>query len=498
MAGDRSGTRSTIVLALVVSFAWIARADEGLDEARVAMEKGRFVLAERLLRPRVEQDPSAPEPVALLGRALLGQARNAEALKHLERAAQVAPDLPGLSRDLGTVLLRMGEPRRARAALETAVEIDPRDARALMQLGLAELELGEFEAAERRFEQARQVDPALEQITLYNIGVARSRAGDTAGAGRVLREAIEIDATSGAAQRARRVLEASPKPANPKRPWRLSAAAGMLYDDNVSTPEIDRSRDVSDTAATAELSAGYGWRGESPQWRADASYDFMQTSYFDESGANLQLHSGALSTALSSGWADWELGYRYSLVTLGGDRLLEIHELRPNAQVGIGQHWFLLAGPRLQSKDFDDDDRDAKALGLGADLFWFFRQARAWLLVGLEAQGENADSRAFDHDGWQGRVALHLPFQQWDAPHKLDLSYRYQLRDYDSRFSLDPSGLTPGEREDHVHAVRLAVARGLTDHVWLELEYEYTNSDSNLSSIDYRQNSVGLNFEYAF
>src|SRR5262245_8252087 len=500
-AALRAGLASLIFLSALAGGA--AADDESLENARRALAEGRLVRAERLLEELVRASPEAVEPNVLLGRARLRQGRFASALEPLERAAALDPDWPGLESDLGTALRHTGDYARARDALERAIRESPDDATAYGELGLVELELGQFDLAQTHFERARSLDPSLDQVMLYNIGVARSRAGDPAGSSRALREAIAVDATTGTARRAERILDTTqPTPQPTARPWRLSAYAGLMYDDNVTTAVIDESRDEDDEAATADISAGYTWRGENPDWRVDATYDASQTSYFHEAGADLQTHTGGLSAQVSGKRVDSAAGYSYTLVTLGGERLLEIHEMRPTLQFAPQPQWFVIAGPRLAHKEFADDerdsdvDRDANQVALGSDLFYFFRGYQAWVLLSGEVARENADDVNYDWDGWQARLALHLPFDWLGASHVLDLAYRYQARNYDSPTS---GGTSADEhRDDRIFGPRLRLVRALSQHTSVRLDVENTRSDSNLPESDYRQNTVGLSLGYTF
>jgi hypothetical protein len=331
----------------------------------------------------------------------------------------------------------------------------------------------------------------MAQIALYNLGVAHSRAGNARAAREALRRAIDVDPNAPTARHARGLLDRVEQTAVRQRPWRVSAFAGLLYDDNVLVTEADRVSDETDAAGVFELSGGYRLV-DRELWQLEAGYDFYQSAYLDESDFNFQVHSASLRGSRAAGAFDATLGYRYTLSTLGGDRFLDIHELRPALELAPSMRWYVILGPALRLKEFDEEpDRDAFQASFGAENFFFFRQNRAWVQLGFALEHENADASRYDHDGIALRTGLHLPFRMFAAEHELDVVYRLRVRDYE--------GVTPSiarERDDRIHTARVRVSRRLSRSSEVRLEYEYENSDSNLPSADYRQNNILLSIGF--
>jgi tetratricopeptide (TPR) repeat protein len=71
------------------------------------------------------------------GLRLAEQGRHAEALRHFEEAARLAPQLPALHNNLGYAYLLQGSGREAVAAFETALRLDPAYVTARQNLALA-------------------------------------------------------------------------------------------------------------------------------------------------------------------------------------------------------------------------------------------------------------------------------------------------------------------------------------------------------------------------
>lgn len=460
---------------------------ESLARGQQALVEDRLEEAERALGQAVAAAPESGEAHYFLAQVYLRQSRHEEAIAELERARALAPDLDGVELSLGTAYFQTGRHAEARTALLRATARDPQVGAAWLLLGLAELQLGDPAAAADRFERAAAVDPEQAQLAFYNLGVAHAQAGDRRGARAALRRAIDVDPNAPTAKHARGLLDRVEQTAPRRKRWHLSLFGGLLYDDNVLVSEVDRVSEETDVAGVVELSTGY-LLADRETWELEANYDFYQSAYADESDFNLQVHSAALRGSRAAGAFDATLGYRYTLSTLGGDRFLDMHELRPALELAPTARWYAVLGPRFLHKDFEDDsDRDAFQVSLGAENFVFFRKNQAWLQLGFAFEHENADASRYDYDGIALRTGLHLPFRLLEAEHELDLVYRLRVRDYD--------GTTPAigrERDDRIHTARLRVSRRLSRSSELRLEYEYENSDSNLPSADYRQNNVLL------
>lgn len=432
---------------------------------------------------------SAPIQFAL-GRALLRRERAEEAAPALERARSLDPALPGVDLLLGRAYRAAGEPLKAREALQRAVERAPDDGEAWMVLGLAALDLKDVPAAQLAFDTAASVDPELKQLAGYNRAVSEIQQGDLRAAEATLERVIEMDPESVTATHARLLIErlrarahAVPEP----RRWSLWGNLGLLYDDNVSARAADVSSGIPDGGGLVELSGAYRLfdRGAT---ELEVGYDFFQTAYFDLSDFNLQIHGFSIDGTHEVGPGDLSLGYRYNLSTLGGDRFLDIHEARLGYGISISPSIYSTFTPRFLAKNyFEDSARDALQGAILWDNFIFFGEGGTYLRIGARPQLEDARAPEFDYWGISGVAALDAPFETPLGAALLRLSYRFQLRDYQN--------VTPSigeKRRDRIHVAGARFEHNVVGNVWLRVEYEYTLSDSNLPSIDYRQNVVAL------
>ena len=137
------------------------------------------------------------------------------------------------------------------------------------------------------------------------------------------------------------------------------------------------------------------------------------------------------------------------------------------------------AGAERWLARFDEFGHELTGGGAHAD--------RLWLWIGARPELEDAHAPEFDYRGVSGIVRLRAPFGTPPGQALPDPSYRFQLRDYENVTS------SLGEkRDDRLHVTSARLGHTITKNVWLRFKYEYTRSDSNLSSVDYRQNVVAV------
>ncbi len=111
-----------------------AAADEAMTWATSALQSGRPVDAERVLRDLLARNPRSKAALQLLGRALLAQRRPKDAVEPLEAAARQGAD-PVVETNLGVALEQSGRPDEAQTWLERAATRRPPFEHAFSELG---------------------------------------------------------------------------------------------------------------------------------------------------------------------------------------------------------------------------------------------------------------------------------------------------------------------------------------------------------------------------
>jgi tetratricopeptide (TPR) repeat protein len=467
-----------------------ASADEPLERARAALAAGRLWPAEQAAREAVALEPESAVAYQLLGRVLARRLHWDEALAAFEQARRLDPDRPRLDREIGRVHFAREDYVAAAIALRRAAQREPDDDALALELGLCELALGELEAAIAALEQAAR-NPDLAQVALYNLGVARARYGSRDAARDAFERAVILDPPSPIASRAWSQVEALDR-LEDERPWTLAVGAGLAFDANVTRQEIDVDTNQADGVGRFELAGTYQLpTGELPD--VELGYAFDQLLYFDATELDLQSHGLSAEVSERVGPLDTAFSYLYSLNRLDGDRFLDFHDIRTTAGFAPTESWYGTLSPAFQLKRFDQDSRrDAEQVTLGTlQLFALGGWHRYWL-VGADAGLSDADGREFDLREVGAQAALHWPVPLGEGQLPLDLRYRFRFRDY--RHDTPSIGR---EREDRIHSLRLRTDVPLRHRLWLRLEYEFEDSDSNLGSADYTDNVVSATLCYA-
>ena len=104
----------------------------------------------------VKQNPDSAAAHMLMGEALDGLERPAEAIAEFQAAIQAAPREPGVHFGLGYLYWKANEYDQAKSEFESELGIDPANAQALAYLGDIELKLNEPEKTLVLFHKAVQ------------------------------------------------------------------------------------------------------------------------------------------------------------------------------------------------------------------------------------------------------------------------------------------------------------------------------------------------------
>lgn len=142
-----------------------------------------------------------PDPRDLLARAVqLIPTKPAEAVKLLQQALRLDPEIPSLPYELGRALYAIGNAEEAEVELREAVRRAPSSAAAHNQLGIVLFQLGDAKAALEEFRAAARLAPK-DPNAHFNLGEAMARSGDSRGAVEELRVASSLDPSDGSLAR---------------------------------------------------------------------------------------------------------------------------------------------------------------------------------------------------------------------------------------------------------------------------------------------------------
>ena len=454
-----------------------------------AFESADYAGAEAWLLQAIGQRPRDAAVFHYMGLTYAKRDEHVHAVGALRRAAALNPGNAGTRQALGNSYLELGLYANARSALIEANRLQPDDATTLFLLALSAEHMKRFDEASEAYTRAAALDPDYRQLATFRLAeIARAR-GDLRASTQAYQDAIAADPGSDLGREAQDAMRGLKQ----GRRWSVQLGTGLEYDDNVTTNEIDQTSSESDYAGVFDLAAA--WRPYSEQdTDLDLSYDLSQIMYSELSEFDLQAH--ALGAALSHkfGAIDGDVSYRYSYLTLGGDKFLELHELHPGIGFEVLPHLFHSLSYGYQNKNFASDQRrDADQHAGIFDSFYVFDNG-AFALVGLRLEAEDTRADEFDYSGYYGYINARAPAPGWPfSGATVGAGYRYYGRDY--------SSVTPSigeERRDDQHRFQLSFRQPLSGLFVLAADYEFINATSNLASADYNESIVSLKLEMTF
>lgn len=123
-----------------------------LEEALIAEERGDLAKAKQLLSQLIEEDPTAPAPLIVLGGIALGDGDTEGAIHLLETAVKRAPDHAGGWMNLSLAHLRNKNPQAAISSIEQALRFAPDSVAVLETAALVFEQAGDHRAAAQYLE----------------------------------------------------------------------------------------------------------------------------------------------------------------------------------------------------------------------------------------------------------------------------------------------------------------------------------------------------------
>ena len=279
----------------------------------------------------------------------------------------------------------------------------------------------------------------------------------------------------------------------PSPTFSAEVAVGAEYDSNVSVEEVDRTSGDSDHAIILDLELGMQQQfGESTD--LSLSYDFSQSKYDEFSQVDRQTHILGADLAIDTGNLNTGLSAYYIDARLDGDAFLELWRVSPSLSGFITQKWFARGAYVYSDKSIDNrPDRDAKTNAGEADLYFFRRGLRSYFNLGYQYKDESAQAARYDYTSHNLKLRYIHRLEIFDKLSKLELSWRYEDRNY--------SSATPSigeERDDQKNRWKVDLEIPLTERASFQLYGGYAEYSSNLPAADYDQNVFGTRFLYSW
>jgi len=273
--------------------------------------------------------------------------------------------------------------------------------------------------------------------------------------------------------------------------FEVEIGLGGEYDSNVSVSEVDQASNEGDYALIAD--ASFEMKKElGERYDSAVTYDFSQTMYDEFSRVDRQTHILGADLARKGDVTDTGLSLYYINSRLDGKDFLDFYRLSPSLSGFVARNWFARGAYVYADKSIiENPDRDADTHSLELDLYMFRRGLRSYFNLGYRYKDENVEAQQYDYHSNSVKLRYIHRFNILKRLAKLELSWRYEDRDY--------SSITPSigeDREDDRHRWRADLEVPLVGGSAVQLYYGYADYESNNASADYTQTLVGTRFFY--
>ena len=274
-------------------------------------------------------------------------------------------------------------------------------------------------------------------------------------------------------------LSATPVSAE-ESPFELSLEVGAEYDSNITVDATDVTSRQGDESLLLGGAAGYQFV-KNDDFKLKARYTFSQSLHLDLTEFDLQIHGASLEAGTKVGDLDLGLAYRYNYITLGAESFLDMHTVNPTISTLIGTKAFVTAGYEYLKQDFKQTnlmERNADRHSGHAKVYFLLGDGRT-INVGYKLSKHDTVAEDLVYWGHTFDVGVKLPVDIVEDT-VFRARYRYRQKDY-SNIDLDLGE----KRWDKKHYIRASLETPFFEQFTGKLEYEYTDSSSNLATLNY-------------
>ena len=437
------------------------------------------------------KDPSNIEAHYYRGLTFLKAEKNTEAVAPFKKVLELDPAYSGAHRNLGIVYFNLESSDLALEALKKSIDLDPQDASAYLYLGFTLQQKEQYKESLIYFQTVLSLDPDLEQLALFQIGLAYFELGQKEDAKFALNMALEKNPESETADQVEILLnELGEKTSKSKKNWWFLAKQGFQYDDNVSVTSQDIVSNQSDMAATFELSTGYKFYS-TPIVELRLGYDYYQNAWTD--AAEFNYISNTFSLGGTHNDKNWDAGldYYYNYSFLDEKDYLTSHSVVPRIGFSLQPELYTNISAVISETTFLGDElRNALNVSIGFDQYLFFAESKAYAFVTYRYYDENTKGSEFDYVG--NLISAGYNFSGPDKT-KFQLSYLYNLLLYEN-----VTESIGKNRRDEKQTVQFTITHPVLEFLNIDLDFQYNLNNSNLVSVDSKQNLLTLKFNFFY
>ena len=267
---------------------------------------------------------------------------------------------------------------------------------------------------------------------------------------------------------------------------------GYGYDTNVAVDDVDLNTSRGDQFADLSLSGRLKYEAENDS-SLSASISLSEKLYdtFDRFDGRLLIASVTGEKELSA--ATLGLSLRYIDYQLDNEGFLDLVQISPTVSWFPSKKSYVRLAYEFNDESFESSKgRENRQHKIGATGYYFINGLRKYVTLRFQAAKEDADDELFNNDAAEVRITYHQKMTVWSRTATLELSYRYQERDYDE--SIHPA--IGDFREDRRHRLKFEFELPIRDSLSIVSEIFVNDYRSNLASADYDQRVYQLTLKY--
>jgi hypothetical protein len=264
-------------------------------------------------------------------------------------------------------------------------------------------------------------------------------------------------------------------------------SAGLEQDSNVNIVELDKNSRQSDIAAVLGAKIDGKWQA-TEKLLLSGGYSASAKTYQHESAYNLLLQQFSADASYNMELFTWGASYHYVDANLNKNNFLELQQNSIYLAKLINSRIYLRATANLQTKQFSGRaERNAENIGFAGDMFVFFNEGKTFVALGLANENENSRLHELDYAANTLKAKLSHQYPAWGKQQKLQLGWRYAVRDY-----AGVNSVIERERYDSAHISELEWEVNFTAKIATMVKVEYSQYDSNLPSADYSETRTSI------
>ena len=276
-------------------------------------------------------------------------------------------------------------------------------------------------------------------------------------------------------------------------PLSLSVEAGAEYDDNITVDSSDSNSRRGDTAILLRSNIGFE-AANSKSFKVKAQYNFSQSLHQDLKDFDLQIHGVSLNMSTKVKGTTIGAGYRYSFIKLGAEDFLDIHSIKPNIGFLAAKKVYMTADYEYQKQSFKQAflfSRNSNRHSVSAKSFFLIGKGKN-ITLSYKVSRHTTDFPELSYWGHTADLGTKLPVKLGGTDATFRARYRYRQKDY--------SGVHPSigdVRGDKRHSFRTSLEIPMFTDFRGKLQYEFVESNSNLTVVDYQSHVIGFTLRWA-